>query len=51
LFAEAVDLVLKGEALHIIDEEVIGLARIAQHARQTSDPWGEIILIGSRNKR
>lgn len=39
LFAEAAELVLKGEATHIIDQEVIGLALEAQRARQTSDPW------------
>lgn len=40
LFAEAVNLVLSGEATHIIDQEVVGLALEAQRARQTTDPWG-----------
>lgn len=43
LFAEAVDLVMKGEATHIIDHEVLELARSEQRARQTTDPWAGVI--------
>ncbi len=43
LFAEAADLVMKGEATHIIDAEVLEIARDEQRARQTSDPWAASI--------
>lgn len=43
LFAEAVDLVLKGEASYIIDKEVSDMAAKEQRSRQTTDPWGEAI--------
>lgn len=39
LFAEAVDMVLKGEATYIIDREIVHLAMSEQKARQSSDPW------------
>lgn len=43
IFAEAVDLVMKGEATHIIDHEILEIARAEQRARQTTDPWLGVI--------
>lgn len=43
LFAEAADLVMKGEAIHIIDHEIIKEAITEQRKRQTTDPWRDII--------
>lgn len=43
LFAEAVDLVLKGEPDYIIDDEIQKIAVIEQRKRQSTDPWQDQI--------
>jgi predicted P-loop ATPase len=43
LFAEAVDAVMKGAETHIVDREILDLARTEQRSRQTTDPWLAVI--------
>jgi predicted P-loop ATPase len=43
LFAEAVGIVKSGKATHILDAEVIEVARLEQKERQATDPWTDVI--------
>lgn len=43
LFAEAVQMVLQGEATHITDHDLLAMAKNEQKLRQTTDPWSDII--------
>lgn len=43
IFAEAVGIVRSGQATHILDAEVIEVARLEQKERQATDPWTDVI--------